>query len=159
MTYGDEWPKKYDLSTLRVIGSVGEPINPEAWRWCFYNVGKGMCSIVDTYWQTETGGHVLSPFPGATVTKPGCAMVPFFGIEPAIVDPQTGEEKKGNGVCGVLCLKRSWPGNSSFIARSPPLSNWGLAVNRQKCQAVWEAAVLRVRRCVPHCAPSAQATR
>ncbi|KAL8449805.1 hypothetical protein Emed_002768 [Eimeria media] len=118
MMHGEEWPKKYDLSTLRVIGSVGEPINPEAWRWCFNNIGRGQCSVVDTYWQTETGGHVLSPFPGATVTKPGCAMVPFFGIEPAIVDPHTGEEKKGNGVCGVLCLKRSWPGVCRTVHRA-----------------------------------------
>ncbi|KAL8437240.1 hypothetical protein Efla_006733 [Eimeria flavescens] len=118
MMHGDEWPKKYDLSTLRVIGSVGEPINPEAWRWVFNNIGRGQCSVVDTYWQTETGGHVLSPFPGATITKPGCAMVPFFGIEPAIVDPQTGEEKKGNGVCGVLCLKRSWPGVCRTVHRA-----------------------------------------
>ncbi|XP_026193941.1 acetyl-coenzyme A synthetase [Cyclospora cayetanensis] len=118
MQHGDEWPKKYDLSTLRVIGSVGEPINPEAWRWYYENIGKGQCSVVDTYWQTETGGHVLAPFPGATITKPGCAMVPFFGIEPAIVDPQTGEEKKGNEVCGVLCLKRPWPGMCRTVHRA-----------------------------------------
>lgn len=118
MQHGEEWPKKYDLSTLRVIGSVGEPINPEAWRWYFTNVGRGHCSVVDTYWQTETGGHVLAPFPGATVTKPGCAMVPFFGIEPAIVHPQSGAEKKGNDVCGVLCLKRAWPGTKSHVSCS-----------------------------------------
>lgn len=117
MRHGDEWPQKYDLSTLRVIGSVGEPINPEAWRWYYHNIGRDQCSVVDTYWQTETGGHVLAPFPGATITKPGCAMVPFFGIEPAILDPRTGQEKTGNKVCGVLCLKRAWPGNAahSFI--------------------------------------------
>lgn len=121
MQHGDEWPKKYDLSTLRVIGSVGEPINPEAWRWYFTNVGRSQCSVVDTYWQTETGGHVLAPFPGATVTKPGCAMVPFFGVEPAIVDPQSGEEKTGNNVCGVLCIKRSWPGTHFHTSTTSPL--------------------------------------
>ena len=123
MKHGEEWPKKYDLSTLRVIGSVGEPINPEAWRWYFHNVGRGQCSVVDTYWQTETGGHVLAPFPGATITKPGCAMVPFFGIEPVIVDPQTGEEKKGNEVFGVLCLKRPWPGNCSCDGAGSPFGS------------------------------------
>ncbi|KEP60928.1 UNVERIFIED_CONTAM: Acetyl-coenzyme A synthetase 2, putative [Hammondia hammondi] len=114
MRYGDSWPKKYELSSLRVLGTVGEPINPEAWRWYASVIGQNRCSVVDTYWQTETGGHVLTPIPGATVTKPGSATLPFFGIEPVVLDPISGEEKKGNNVCGVLCIRRLWPG----VARS-----------------------------------------
>lgn len=110
MRFGSDLPGKFDLSSLRILGSVGEPINPEAWRWYFSVIGQNRCTIVDTYWQTETGGHVLTPIPGATVTKPGSACFPFLGIEPAVLDPHTGEEKKGNNVCGVLCLKRPWPG-------------------------------------------------
>jgi len=110
MRYGDSYPKKYDLSSLRVLGTVGEAINPEAWRWYFNVVGGGKCSVVDTYWQTETGGHMLAPLPGATRMKPGCATVPFFGVEPAILDTQTGEELCGNEVSGVLVFKRDWPG-------------------------------------------------
>ena len=80
----------WDLSSLRVLGSVGEPINPEAWNWYNEHVGRGQCAIVDTFWQTETGSIVVTPFPGAVETKPGAATVPFFGIEPAILDPATG---------------------------------------------------------------------
>eukprot|EP00382_Lankesteria_abbotti_P001024 CAMPEP_0113844498 /NCGR_PEP_ID=MMETSP0372-20130328/268_1 /TAXON_ID=340204 /ORGANISM="Lankesteria abbotti" /LENGTH=712 /DNA_ID=CAMNT_0000813503 /DNA_START=71 /DNA_END=2209 /DNA_ORIENTATION=- /assembly_acc=CAM_ASM_000359 len=110
MRFGDEIPKKYDLSSLSVLGSVGEPLNPEAWRWYFGVIGGGKCNIVDTYWQTETGGHMLSPFPGATKPKPGCVGVPFFGVEPALLDPITGVEIKGNSVGGLLVFKRDWPG-------------------------------------------------
>lgn len=101
--------KDYDLSTLRVLGSVGEPINPEAWRWYFNNVGRGTCSVVDTYWQTETGGHIGANLPGAIPMTPGSCGLPFFGIELAIVDATTGVEQIGNGVEGVLCVKRPWP--------------------------------------------------
>lgn len=117
MRYGAELPGKFDLSSLRVLGSVGEPINPEAWRWYFSVIGQHRCTIVDTYWQTETGGHVLTPIPGAMITKPGSACFPFLGIEPAVLDPHTGEEKRGNNVCGVLCLKRPWPGRTSGGSR------------------------------------------
>lgn len=79
---------QYDLSSLRVIGTVGEPINPEAWKWYFNNVGRGKCTLVDTYWQTETGGHVCSNFHGVTPMKPGSCTVPYYGIQFAIVDPQ-----------------------------------------------------------------------
>lgn len=99
----------YDLSSLRVLGTVGEPINPEAWKWYFNNVGRGKCTLVDTYWQTETGGHVCSNFPGATPMKPGSCTLPYYGIQFAIVDPQTGKEIEGNGVEGVLCIKDPWP--------------------------------------------------
>eukprot|EP00070_Physeter_catodon_P015703 XP_023973881.2 acetyl-coenzyme A synthetase-like [Physeter catodon] len=108
--HGNAWPEKYDLSSLRILGTVGEPINPEVWRWYFTVVGRERCSIVDTYWQTESGGHLITPLPGAIQTKPGCATLPFFGIELSILDPVTGEEKLGPNACGVLCIKRPWPG-------------------------------------------------
>eukprot|EP00923_Selenidium_pygospionis_P013954 GHVN01024045.1.p1 GENE.GHVN01024045.1~~GHVN01024045.1.p1 ORF type:complete len:695 (+),score=70.73 GHVN01024045.1:109-2193(+) len=115
MRMGDEPVKKHDLSSLRVLGTVGEPINPEAWRWYYNIIGNSKCSIVDTFWQTETGGHMLTGLPGATSMKPGAAGLPFFGCEAAIVDPLSGKEIKGNDVYGVLCFKRSWPGMSRTI--------------------------------------------
>lgn len=107
--FGDEIVSKYDLSSLRVIGSVGEPINPEAWNWYNEVVGRRQCAVVDTYWQTETGSIIITPLPGATTTKPGSATFPFFGIDPVIVDSQTGQELHGNGVTGVLCVRSPWP--------------------------------------------------
>lgn len=101
--------ENHNLSSLRVLGSVGEPINPEAWNWYNEHVGKMQCAIVDTFWQTETGSIVITPFPGAIETKPGSATVPFFGIEPAILDPVSGKELHGNNVEGVLALKTPWP--------------------------------------------------
>ncbi|CAM9096495.1 unnamed protein product [Chrysoparadoxa australica] len=115
MRFGPEIVSKYDLSSLRILGSVGEPINPEAWRWYFEHVGKGKCSLVDTWWQTETGGHLMTPLPGATPMKPGSCSLPFFGVEPAILNPQTGEELKGGDVEGVLAMKRSWPSMARTI--------------------------------------------
>ena len=112
---GKEWVEKHDLSSLRLLGTVGEPINPEAWNWYNEVVGKGNCPIVDTFWQTETGGHMLTPLPGATDLKPGAAQQPFFGVLPVVLDPQTGEEITGNGVEGVLCFKDSWPGQMRTI--------------------------------------------
>ncbi|KAK7220094.1 hypothetical protein V2G26_008097 [Clonostachys chloroleuca] len=98
-----------DRAHLRVLGSVGEPIAPEVWKWYFEVVGKGQAQIVDTYWQTETGSHVIAPLAGATPTKPGAASFPFFGIEPAILDAATGEEIDGANVEGVLAFKQAWP--------------------------------------------------
>jgi len=109
MGQGTEWVEKHDLSSLKLLGTVGEPINPEAWNWYNENVGKGKCPIVDTWWQTETGGHLLTPLPGATTLKPGSATKPFFGVEPVVLDPQSGEEIHTNPAEGVLCLKNSWP--------------------------------------------------
>ncbi|KAF9136875.1 acetyl-CoA synthetase [Mortierella sp. GBA39] len=106
---GDSWVEGHDLSSLRVLGTVGEPINPEAWHWYNDKVGKGRCAIVDTYWQTETGSHIITPLPGAIATKPGSATFPFFGIELAILDPVTGKELAGNDVTGVLAVKKAWP--------------------------------------------------
>ncbi len=106
---GDQFVTPYKRTSLRVLGSVGEPINPEAWRWYFNVVGERRCSIVDTYWQTETGGHIITGLAGATEMKPGSGSLPFFGVEPCIVD-ESGAEVEGNDVTGRLCMKRSWPG-------------------------------------------------
>jgi acetyl-CoA synthetase len=108
MAQGDEWVEKYDLSSLKVIGSVGEPINEEAWNWYNKKVGKGRCPIVDTWWQTETGGILISPLPGITDTKPCFASYPMPGVQLLLVDPD-GNEVKGNGVEGLLCIKFPWP--------------------------------------------------
>jgi len=108
MALGPDPVKSCDLSDLKVLGTVGEPINPEAWNWYNDVVGNGAVPIVDTWWQTETGGHMLTPLPGATATKPGSATKPFFGVQPVILDPSTGQEM--DGACeGVLAIKDSWP--------------------------------------------------
>jgi len=104
---GGDLPKKYDLSSLRILGTVGEPINPEAWMWYHETVGGGRCPIVDTWWQTETGGHMISPLPGATPTKPGSATLPLPGIFADIVDETGHPVGKGKG--GILVIKRPWP--------------------------------------------------
>ncbi len=109
MGKGDEFVKPYDLSALKVLGTVGEPINPEAWNWYHDIVGKGNVPIVDTWWQTETGGHLMTPLPGATATKPGSCTFPFFGVQPVILEPTTGEELHNTAAEGVLCMKDSWP--------------------------------------------------
>ena len=115
MSCGEDFPSKYDLSTLRVLGSVGEPINPEAWRWYHKNIGKGKCPIVDTWWQTETGGILITPLPGCTPAKPGSATLPFFGIKPTVIEAETGKVIEGNGVTGVLALSEPWPGQMRTI--------------------------------------------
>jgi len=114
MKFGDDPVKAHNLSTLRVLGSVGEPINPEAWRWYSDVVGAGKCSVVDTYWQTETGGHMITPLPGAIAAKPGSATLPFFGIEIALLD-KNGLELSGNNVSGMVCVKRPWPAMARTI--------------------------------------------
>ncbi|NOQ29509.1 MAG: acetate--CoA ligase [Helicobacteraceae bacterium] len=105
---GENEPAKYDLSSLKVLGTVGEPIDPPAWKWYYEDVGNSKCSIVDTYWQTETGGHVVSPLPGATPIKAGCATLPLPGIMAEILDPKTGE-KVGAGESGYMCITKPWP--------------------------------------------------
>ena len=112
---GEQWPQKYEMPSLRLLGTVGEPINPEAWRWYNNNVGKGRCPIVDTWWQTETGGILISPLPGATATKPGSATFPFYGVEPVILDPEKGTVIEGNDVSGVLAIRAPWPGQMRSI--------------------------------------------
>ncbi|MDP1833011.1 MAG: acetate--CoA ligase [Geothrix sp.] len=112
---GDDWIKKYSRKSLRVLGTVGEPINPEVWRWYHDVVGEGRCTVVDTWWQTETGGILITPLPGVTPTKPGSATLPFFGVKPVIVDPATGELLEGNNVSGALCLGAPWPGQARTV--------------------------------------------
>ncbi len=115
MAAGNGPVESYDLSDLRVLGTVGEPINPEAWNWYNEVVGKGNCPIVDTWWQTETGGHLLTPLPGATELKPGSAQQPFFGIVPKVLDPQSGQEITTTEAEGVLVLADSWPGQMRTV--------------------------------------------
>ena len=108
MKWGEQWPKKHDLSSLRLLGTVGEPINPEAWIWYNEVIGGKRCPIVDTWWQTETGGIMITPLPGATPTKPGTATLPFFGIVPEVVDDQGKAVPKLSG--GKLVIRQPWPG-------------------------------------------------
>ena len=114
MKWGDDWVTGKDISSLRLLGTVGEPINPEAWIWYHKLIGAERCPIVDTWWQTETGGHMLSPMPGATATKPGCATVPFFGVEPAILADDGSELE-----AGILAIKKPWPGMLRGIYGDP----------------------------------------
>ncbi|HBU47869.1 MAG TPA: acetate--CoA ligase [Myxococcales bacterium] len=111
---GDEPVNQHNRSSLRVLGTVGEPINPDVWEWYHDVVGQGRCAIVDTWWQTETGGIMISPLPGATPTKPGSATLPLPGVEPLLVDDE-GLEIEGNGVSGNLCMRRPWPGQARTI--------------------------------------------
>jgi len=108
MAMGDEWPAKYDMASLRVLGSVGEPINEEAWHWFDEKIGKSKCPLVDTWWQTETGGIMISPLAGITATVPSYATLPLPGVQPLLVDSE-GKEVIGNNVEGNLCLKFPWP--------------------------------------------------
>ena len=114
---GDSWVDKHDISSIQLLGSVGEPLNPEAWNWYYHKIGRGECPIVDTWWQTETGGILITPLPGAIDIKPAMATVPFFGVEPCIVD-DNGTELEG--VCtGNLCIKRAWPGQMRGVYGDP----------------------------------------
>jgi len=117
---GEEWPKKRNLSSLRLLGTVGEPINPEAWLWYHQNIGNENCPIVDTWWQTETGGILISPIPGAMATKPSAATFPFFGVKPHVANPgMDNAEDRGKpmptGQTGHLCIEKPWPGLSRTI--------------------------------------------
>jgi acetyl-CoA synthetase len=105
---GDEWPRKHDLSSIRILGSVGEPINPEAWIWYYNVIGQGRCPILDTWWQTETGGSLISPLPAATPMKPGSASFPFPGVQPAVLREDGSEAGVNEG--GYLVIKHAWPG-------------------------------------------------
>jgi len=112
---GDEFVKKYSRQSLRILGSVGEPINPEIWKWYHDVVGEGRCAVVDTWWQTETGGILITPLPGVTPTKPGSATLPFFGVKPVLLEPEKGEVLEGNGVSGALCMATPWPGQARTV--------------------------------------------
>ena len=115
MGQGDDFVTKCDLSSLKLLGTVGEPINPEAWNWYNEKVGGGTCPIIDTWWQTETGGHLMTPLPGAHATKPGAAMKPFFGIKPMILEPTSAEIITDNPAEGVLVIADSWPGQMRTV--------------------------------------------
>jgi len=108
MAQGDEFVTKHKRDTLRVLGSVGEPINPEVWVWYHEVVGNGKCPIVDTWWQTETGSILITPLPGATTAKPGSATLPFFGVVPAVLTPE-GQEIEEQECSGILVVKKPWP--------------------------------------------------
>ncbi len=110
MAQGPEWPAKHDLSSLKLLGSVGEPINPEAWNWYNIHIGHSRVPIIDTFWQTETGGHMITPIPGAVPQKPGSATLPFFGVTPVVLDPATAAVQTATEADGVLCISDSWPG-------------------------------------------------
>lgn len=114
---GDEWVKKHDLSSLRLLGSVGEPINPEAWRWYYEVVGGKRCPIMDTWWQTETGAHMITPLPGITPLAPGSATLPFFGVDPAVVDAKGKPVKRGEQ--GLLVIRKPWPSMARTIYGDP----------------------------------------
>ena len=115
---GNEWVKKADISSVRILGSVGEPINPEAWNWYHTVIGRGECPIVDTFWQTENGGIIITPFPGAIDLKPGMATVPFFGIVPALMDEEN-NEITDQVASGALCIKKPWPGLMRSVYGDP----------------------------------------
>ncbi|MGR3466058.1 acetate--CoA ligase [Limimaricola sp.] len=115
MGKGDHWAEGADLSSLKVLGTVGEPINPEAWEWYDRVIGKGRVPIVDTWWQTETGGHMITSLPGAIATKPGSATLPFFGVQPVVLDPQSGAVIEETEAEGVLAIADSWPGQMRTI--------------------------------------------
>jgi acetyl-CoA synthetase len=117
MRDGDDWPRRHDLSSLRLLGSVGEPINPEAWMWYYEVIGGGRCPIVDTWWQTETGGILITPLPGAMPLKPGSASKPFFGVDPVILRDDGSEADVNEG--GFLAMRQPWPGMARTIYGDP----------------------------------------
>ncbi len=111
---GPRYVEAHDISSLKLLGSVGEPINPEAWRWYYHYVGRDWCPIMDTWWQTETGGHMLTPLPAVSPIKPGSCAFPFFGVDPVIID-DTGEEARYPDQEGVLCIRKPWPGMARTV--------------------------------------------
>ena len=119
MGAGDYWLETSSRASLKILGTVGEPINPEVWEWYHKKVGNSRCPIVDTWWQTETGAHMLTPLPGATTLKPGSVTKPFFGIEPLLLDTD-GNEIKEEG-SGLLVIKSSWPSQIRTVFRDHQL--------------------------------------
>ncbi|MFO7987777.1 MAG: acetate--CoA ligase [Desulfatiglandaceae bacterium] len=111
---GSQYVETHDISSLKILGSVGEPINPEAWRWYYHHVGRDWCPIMDTWWQTETGGHMLTPLPAVAPIKPGSCAFPFFGVDPVILD-DTGQEARFPDQEGVLCIRKPWPGMARTV--------------------------------------------
>jgi acetyl-CoA synthetase len=116
--WGEHWPLRHDLSSLRLLGTVGEPINPEAWMWYRRVIGGGRCPIVDTWWQTETGAIMITPLPGVTPTKPGSATLPFYGVDPEVVD-ESGKPVNDPAKGGYLVIRRPWPSMLRTIHGDP----------------------------------------
>jgi acetyl-CoA synthetase len=141
--------EKHDISSLKLLGTVGEPINPEAWRWYYSNVGKEWSPIVDTWWQTETGGHMMTPLPGVSPIKPGSCSLPFFGVDPVILDPDTGEEVKYPDQEGALFIRKPWPGmirtvfgdherfKETYLSRMPGMYFTGDGAKRDEDGYFW----------------------
>ena len=122
--WGDEWVRKHSLASLRLLGTVGEPINPEAWMWYHREIGKERCPIVDTWWQTETGAIMIAPIPGAVPTKPGSATRPFFGIVPEVVTKEGEPVPAGQG--GLLVIRKPWPSMARTIYGDPSAVSGGV---------------------------------
>ena len=114
MKEGNDWIKSYNLNSLRLLGTVGEPIKEPEWEWYYNLIGNQKCPIIDTWWQTETGGIMISPLPGVTELKPGSATLPFFGVDPVLLDDE-GNEIMGNNKNGLLAIKSSWPGQMRTV--------------------------------------------
>ena len=145
--WGDQWPGKHDLSSLRLLGTVGEPINPEAWMWFHEKIGGGRCPIADTWWQTETGGHMITPLPGVTPTKPGTATRPFFGVDAAIVDdagnevgPRTWAASWSSAGPGRPCFARSGATRTAMSRRTGASSATGTTTSRVTARAAIRTA-------------------
>ncbi len=145
---GEHHVEKHDLSSLKLLGTVGEPINPEAWRWYYHHVGRDWCPIIDTWWQTETGGHMIAPLPGVAPIKPGSCSFPFFGVEPVILD-NAGEEVQYPNEEGVLCIRRPWPAiartvygdherfRETYFSQAPDMYFTGDAAKRDEDGYFW----------------------
>jgi acetyl-CoA synthetase len=146
MKWGDQWPAKHDMSSLQVLGTVGEPINPEAWMWYRKTIGHDRCPIVDTYWQTETGGHIGTPFPGATPTKPGSCTLPMLGIDAAVVNEQGQEMPPDKG--GLFVIKKPWPGmlRGIYGDRNRFIANYWSRVQDPKTGQPWYFSADGARR-------------
>ncbi|MGQ0626915.1 MAG: acetate--CoA ligase [Phycisphaerales bacterium] len=146
MKWGHELPAAHDLSSLRILGSVGEPINPEAWMWYHTHIGGGRCPIVDTYWQTETGGHIVTPLPGVTTTKPGSCTLPMLGIDAAVVNEQGQELPANQG--GLFCVRRPWPGMLRGVHgnRERFISNYWARLKDPATDAPWYFSADGARR-------------
>ncbi len=146
MKWGDDLPAKHNMSSLKLLGSVGEPINPEAWMWYHKHIGGGRCPIVDTYWQTETAGHIATPLPGAIFTKPGSCTVPMLGIDAAVVNEQGEEMPPNKG--GLFCIRKPWPGmlRGVYGNRERFVSNYWARLKDPKTGAPWYFSADGARR-------------
>lgn len=150
---GEEMVQKHDISSLKLLGSVGEPINPEAWRWYYHYVGRDWCPIMDTWWQTETGGHMLTPLPGVGPIKPGSCGFPFFGVDPVILDPNTGVEKSEDFKKELIQLVRAEIGPittiDQILAQYPAVCEAAVISKNQEGQSPFLKAFISVQKGIP----------